>query len=118
MARAIEYGRSNGFSVYQWVSMMITMITIGIGSVIYINKIGERVSVLESNCVIFKSELESTKKTVNDGMQMRIILQGDVKYMREQLDRIEESIMKHVDKERSCNKGISITQETVGVSGG
>jgi hypothetical protein len=47
----------------------------------------------------YNEEFARINKVITDGMQLRIILQGDVANIKQQLDRIEKSLNKHMDEQ-------------------
>jgi hypothetical protein len=101
-------------SIFQWISLMITVIGMNSAALVYISSIKERVSVLEerqSNVIKVQDrtqmQLDALQKLVTDGMTLRVVLQADAITMKKQLDRIEDLIISHINNEiKENNKGI------------
>lgn len=94
-------------SVFQWVSLMVTLLGIGAASILYIGSIKEQVSLnrlaieqVQRDQIRFEGQFSTLQKIVTDGMTLRIQLQAETKNMKDQLDRIEQLIQKHIELDK------------------
>lgn len=103
-----DNGKKSVWSAFQWVSLMITIIGMNTVSILYITRIQERMSIVETRQESLSREqaraqlqMEAMQKVLTDGMTLRVVLQADAINMKKQLDRIEDLVIEHMRTDKT-----------------
>ena len=94
-----------GNSIFQWASMMLTLLVLSGGIFKYATDVEKRVSIVEKDNAEQKLALSTLTNTVNSGMGKRLELQRDYENMKENFKIWrEENSKDHQEIKQYLNK--------------
>jgi hypothetical protein len=105
----------SGFPLVQWLALMLTIIGMGVASLVYITSMGKDLALNQQaieqtkenqskfetqtgkDLARFEIQYNELRKIVMEGRDMRLKLEGNVDGIKSTLVRIEEKLDKHLD---------------------